>query len=209
MNDKPTESRFEPKPAPGEEWPWDRRYAEHPWPTEPDAALVELATPLAPGKALDLGCGPGRNAIWLARQGWTVIGVDASAVGLAQARGKAAEAGVTIEAVHADLLNYEPAAQHFDLVVIANIHLLEPERGRLFARASEALCPGGHLFVVGHHLDSLGRAGPPEPDRLYTEELLREAFPTLSVERIQRHQRHGAPGEEPLTDIVVWAQRPS
>ena len=194
-------------PAAGGEWAWDRRYAENPWPSDPDPALVELVTPLAAGSALDLGCGPGRNAIWLARQGWQVTGVDASAVGLEQARQRAAEAGVTIETVQADLLTYGPLASAFDLVVLANVHLVEPERSQLFARAAAALRRGGSLFVVGHHLDSLGRAGPPDPDRLYTTEQLRHAFPMLVVERLHRVERPAGPGEEPLADVVVWARR--
>ena len=64
---------------------WDRRYAEVDWPRQPDGALVE---------PLDLGCEPGRNAIWLARRGWGVTGVDVSAVALAQAADRAREAGV-------------------------------------------------------------------------------------------------------------------
>ena len=215
MNPDPTPTPSSPAhrvpsdqaPAAGGEWAWDRRYAENQWPREPDPNLVELAAPLAAGSALDLGCGPGRNAIWLARQGWQVTGVDASAVGLDQARQRAAEAGVGIKTVQADLLTYDPPVGSFDLVVLANVHLVEPERGRLFARASAALRLGGHLFVVGHHRDSLGRAGPPDPDRLYTPEQLRGAFPALAVDRLERVERPAGPGEEPLVDVVAWAHR--
>ncbi len=194
--------------GPHEDWVWDRRYAENPWPSEPDHDLVDLVSPLQPGKALDLGCGPGRNSIWLAQRGWDVTGVDASAVGLAQASERASDAGVSVRTVLADLLSYRPEAEEFDLVVVANIHLLEPERTLLFSTAAEALRAGGHLFVVGHHLDDLGRTGPPDPDRLYTTERLQDSFPTLVVHRLESSPRRAGPGEPPLTDVVVWAERP-
>lgn len=183
---------------------WDTRYAGAPWPSNPDESLVALATPLVPGRALDLACGPGRNAIWLARAGWTVTGVDASAVGLSQARARAEEAGVTLELVNRDLLSYVPAPGSFDLVVVANLHLAPHEREALFARAVAAVAPRGHLFVVGHHLDSLGRVGPPFPDRLYTEELLARLVTPLAAQ-VSTHERPVDDGGAPLRDVVAWA----
>ncbi len=190
------------------EWLWDSRYAEHEWPSEPDRDLVELAGQLKPGTVLDLGCGPCRNSIWLAERGWEVTGVDASAVGLAQARERAKRAGVVIHTVEEDLMSYLEKNNLFDLVVIANIHLVDPERSQLFLAAAGALHPGGHLFVIGHHLSDLGRTGPPDPERLYTVERIQDAFPTLLVHRLGTSQRPAGPGEPPLTDVVVWAEKP-
>jgi len=187
---------------------WDRRYAEHSWPSEPDPVLVELVTPLVPGTAVDLGCGPGRNAVWLAGRGWQVTGVDTSSVGLGQAIQRAAEAGTSIETVQADLTGYEAPAGGFDLVVLANIHPAPHERGALFAQVAAAVAPGGHLYVVGHHVDDLGRAGPPDPERLYTEAVLADAFPTLTVERLERSDRRAGGPEATLRDVVLWAVRP-
>ncbi|HLI14736.1 MAG TPA: class I SAM-dependent methyltransferase [Acidimicrobiales bacterium] len=187
---------------------WDERFASHDWPSEPDDALVELAGGLAPGTALDLGCGPGRNAIWLARRGWRVTGVDASAVGLALASARAREAGVEITWVQADLLAYDVVPAAAELVVLANVHLPPPEHRRLVELAKRALAPGGHLFVIGHHLDSLGRAGPPDPERLYTEERLRDELSGLVVEVLEQRTRAGGEGEAPLVDLVAWALRP-
>jgi len=188
---------------------WDERFSSHPWPSEPDEALVELAGALLPGRALDLGCGPGRNAIWLAERGWRVTGVDASVVGLEQARARASERGVELECVQADLLAYEPAPGGADLVVLANVHLLPAQHRRLVEVATAALAPGGHLFVIGHHLESLGRAGPPDPERLYTEERLREELSGLDVELLERRRRSAGEGEPPLVDLVAWAVRPA
>jgi len=187
---------------------WDQRFAETDWPDEPDRAVVELTAAVTPGTALDLGAGPGRNAIWLAARGWQVTAVDASAVGLAQARRRAAAAGVALELVVADLFDYRPPAGHFDLVVVANLHVGAAERPRLFELASMAVAPGGHLLVVGHHLDSLGRAGPPDPDRLYTEELLVSLVPTFVVEHVGRMVRPLDGQPEPAVDAVLWARAP-
>ena len=186
---------------------WDERYAGMDWPTDPDRTLVELVSSLEPGRAVDLGCGPGRNAIWLARHGWRVTGVDASAVGLAQARERAGREGVSLELVHADLLSYVPPPASFELVVVANLHFAPGDREQFFARATAALAPGGHLYVVGHHLDSLGRAGPPLPERLYSEELLGDLLAPLTVE-VRRHERPAGDGGSPLVDAVAWASAP-
>ena len=127
--------------GPSEEAPgarWDRRYGESEWPSDPDETLVELAGGLTPGRALDLGCGPGRNAIFLARRGWAVAGVDASAVGLAQAAARAAAAGVHLDLVQADVLAHKPARGRFGLVVVANLHFPPGERERFFEGAVAA-----------------------------------------------------------------------
>lgn len=186
---------------------WDRRYLEHPWSDEPDPLLVGLAVPLPAGAVLDLGCGPARNTVWLAVRGWQVTGVDTSAVGLAQSHQRAADTGAAIKTIRADLMEYVPPVARFDLVVIANIHQPEPARNRLFTRASEALRPGGHLFVVGHHLESLGRLGPGDPDRLYNEGWLLHAFPLLTVDRLERVDRPARSDELLVVDVVVWAVR--
>ncbi len=186
---------------------WDERYSGMDWPTEPDALLVELVSTLEPGRAIDLGCGPGRNAIWLARQGWQVTGVDASAVGLAQAKERAAREELSLEPVQADLLSYVPPQASFDLVVVANLHFAPEERGLFFSRAVAAVAPGGHLFVTGHHLDSFGKVGPPFPERLYTEGLLTELLAPLAVE-VRRHERFVDDGNSLVVDAVAWASAP-
>jgi SAM-dependent methyltransferase len=185
---------------------WDERFAANEWPSHPDDTLVELVSGLAPGRAVDLGCGPGRNSIWLASQGWQVTGVDASAVGLEQAAQRGRELGVTLELLQADLTAYTPPAAAFDLVVLANMHFSPGEREELFSRFASAVAPGGHFYVVGHHLDSLGRAGPPDPARLYSEDLLQGLFAGFDVE-VTRRERAAGYGGTPLVDAVAWATR--
>lgn len=186
---------------------WDERYLVHGWASDPDEELVELVSPLEPGEALDLGCGTGRNSVWLAERGWRVTGVDGSRVGLDSLAQRARELGlVAPTTIVADLTTYEAPAEAFDLVVIANIHLDPSERDAFFAAAKRALKPGGHLYVIGHHLDALGLSGPPEPARLYTEDLVREAFADLEVLRLERLERKLEDGgSRPVVDVLLWA----
>lgn len=188
---------------------WDERYATHGWATEPDEELVALVGPLATGSALDLGCGTGRNALWLAEMGWRVTGVDASSVGLELLRERASELGLaTPTTVVADLTTYDVPFEAFDLVVIANIHLDPSERARFFAAAERAIKPGGHLYVIGHHVEALGLAGPPDAKRLFTEEILRDAVTGLVVERLERlERRHEGGGAQPIVDVLLWATK--
>lgn len=187
---------------------WNERYLANGWATHPDDELVELVAPLVPGAALDLGCGTGRNAVWLASMGWRVTGVDASSVGLDHLRDRADELGLSPTTIVADLTAYEAPPESFDLVVIANIHLAPGERDGFFAAARRALKPGGHLYVIGHHLDALGLSGPPDPARLYTEAILESAFSDLRVERLERLERRLEDGgERPVVDVLLWATK--
>ena len=105
---------------------WDERYAAvgRRFSIHPDTAMVELVTPLPPGRALDLGAGEGRNSHWLARQGWTVTAVDGSSVALDRTRAAAAAEGLSVSPVQADIGEFLRRGDTFDLVVIANICLL-------------------------------------------------------------------------------------
>ena len=187
--------------------PWDERYRAHPWPTEPDPELVELIGPLEAGEALDLGCGTGRNALWLASRGWRVTGVDSSRVGLEIAEGRARELGLAATWILADLMAYSPI-EPVELVVMANIHPAPEERTALFDHVAGAVAPGGHLYVSGHHVEAHGVAGPPDVARLYTEAIVRDGFSNLTIERLERIERAGE-GEGPaVVDVVLWARRP-
>ncbi len=97
---------------------WDERYRtdELVWRADPNRFLVEEVEHMPPGRALDLACGEGRNALWLAAQGWEVTAVDFSAVGLAKGRRLATERGIRANFVEADVLTWDPPARAFDLV---------------------------------------------------------------------------------------------
>lgn len=194
---------------------WDQRYAAKPriFSEHPTPFLVELTAGLEPGRALDLGAGEGRHAVWLATQGWHVTAVDQSGVALEKAEDWALSENVNIETVRADVLRYEPVPRSFELVLIAYMHPGEEERGVLFPRAAEAVAPGGHLLVVGRHLDDLGRdnhRGPPDPERRFTPERLAGPFPGIEI--LRREARWRAVdddlGPERVLDALVWGRRP-
>lgn len=198
--------------APGDAW--DRRFAEQSWPTDPDPYLVGMAGSLPPGRGLDLGAGPGRNSLWLALKGWQMMLVDASGVGLAQATAAAEALGISVTTVRADLNDWRPEEEAFDLVIVANLHPGPGALAALLAGAAGAMRTGGHLYVVGHHIDNLGRHGPPNPDRLLTPERLRASLPRgLLVEVLETRERradHGRDDDAARRDKVVlaWATKP-
>ncbi len=149
---------------------WDDRYrsADGLWSGQPNPQLVAQAAGLAPGEALDAGCGEGADAIWLASRGWAVTAVDVSAVALERAAARAADQGGDIAGRitwrREDLLSWDPGPQRFDLVSAQFMHLPGPDRESLHARLAAAVRPGGTLLIVAHHPDDLhvnvGRHGP-------------------------------------------------
>lgn len=156
---------------------WDRRYAgsELVWSAGPNRFVAEELTGTAPGRALDLAAGEGRNAIWLAELGWRVTAVDFSAVAIGKARKLAAARGADVDLVTADLLAYRPEEAAYDLVLIVYLHLPPGEFADVLGRAVAALAPGGTLLVVGHDVSNLteGVGGPQDPEILHRPEALR------------------------------------
>ncbi len=144
---------------------WDERYrsADRLWSGQPNPQLVAQVAGLPPGDALDAGCGEGADAIWLASRGWTVTGVDVSAVALDRAAAHAAAEGVRVSWQREDLLTWDPGPERFDLVTAEFMHLPSPELESMHARLSAAVRPGGTLLIVAHHPDDLhvnvGRCG--------------------------------------------------
>jgi len=133
---------------------WDNRYGsgDRIWSGDPNASLVRETAGLAPGRALDLGCGEGDDAIWLARQGWQVTATDISRVALDRAAGHAADAGVAdrIGWQRHDLGASFPAGT-FDLVSAHFLHSpVDLPRNHILRSAAAAVAPGGVLLVVGH-----------------------------------------------------------
>ncbi|GLX02007.1 class I SAM-dependent methyltransferase [Microtetraspora sp. NBRC 16547] len=133
---------------------WDTRYAESDriWSGNPNAALVREVTGLVPGRALDLGCGEGADAIWLAQQGWHVTAVDISQVALDRAGRQAAAADVAdrVDWQRHDLGTTFPAGV-FDLVSAHFLHSnVELPREKILRTAASAVAPGGMLLIVGH-----------------------------------------------------------
>ena len=191
---------------------WNNRYAETDrlWSLKPNALLAEFVAGLGPGRALDIGAGEGRNAIWLAKAGWSVTAVDVSEVGLVRAAERAAEEGVELECVVADWREYR-APLPLDLAVISFMHPRPQERASMFGGAGEMLASGGHLFTVGVDLADLGRRGPRDSERLYTPERLRSALEGFEVLRCETvgYEGESTEGPKPVVDSVAIGRRAS
>lgn len=194
---------------------WDARYGgrELLWSAEPNGFLASHVAGLSPGRALDLACGEGRNAVWLAERGWQVVGVDYSAVALAKARRLAESRGVKISWVEADLLNYQPEAGAFHLVAVLYLQLPPAQRRRVLRTAASALAPGGSLLVLGHDTTNLSRGigGPRDPAVLFTPaDIVADlAGLPLDVERAEQvyrdYERDGVQGV--AIDALVAARQ--
>jgi SAM-dependent methyltransferase len=172
---------------------WDRRHAATALvrSTKPSRFLVAEVGGLPAGRALDLACGEGRNAIWLAERGWQVTGVDFSQVGLEKARRLAAKRGVEVIWVRADLLDHQPVDGAYDLVVFPYPHLPAARRREVLKKAAAALASGGTLLMVGHDRLNLaeGHGGPQNLEVLFTAAEIKRELPGLLIGRAERVQR--------------------
>jgi SAM-dependent methyltransferase len=154
---------------------WDERYGSAPalWSRKPNQRLVEHVADLTPGTALDIGCGEGADALWLASRGWQVTALDLSPVALARAAEQAVVAGPEIAGritwEHADLLSWSPRA-HVDLVSAQFLHLPPEPAVQVQARLAAAVRPGGTLLIVGHDKSDLETTvrRPPVPELFST-----------------------------------------
>ncbi|MFF3087837.1 SAM-dependent methyltransferase [Streptomyces nojiriensis] len=213
-----THHQPEPGAAAGEEF-WDGRYGESHriWSGEANAMLVHEVSALAPGRALDLGCGEGADAVWLARRGWTVTGTDISGVALGRAAEHAAEAGLAdrVSFARHDLTESFPQGE-FDLVSACFLHNYgDFPRDAVLRTAAAAVAPGGTLLVVGHAgwapwQEDREEAHFPTPEEVLTQlEPVTAGWEVLRAEETERiqNQPDGTPGTR--TDNVVRVRRPA
>lgn len=143
----------------------------------PNPLLVDEVSRLAPGSALDLGCGSGGDAIGLAGLGWRVTAVDVSGEILRRAEAHAGRAEVRVEWQRHDLAETFPAGR-YDLVCSQFLHSPTERPGQrqaILRRALDAVAPGGSLLVIGHAAIPAAMTGTPfdvhlpGPDELHTE----------------------------------------
>ena len=192
---------------------WDLRYAgsELVWTAEPNRFLAAEVADLPPGRALDVACGEGRNAVWLAQRGWQVTACDFSQVGLNKAERLAQERGAAVQWLLADVSAYVPAPAAFDLVAILYLHLEAPTMREVLRHAAAAVAPGGTLLVVGHDPTNIeeGHGGPQNPAILMAPDEIADALGDLAVARAERVRRPVASAGEDVyaIDALVRAVR--
>lgn len=194
---------------------WNERYeaTDLVWTAGPNQTFADEAGALEPGTALDLAAGEGRNAIWLAKQGWTATAVDFSDVALDKARQLAEASDVEIETLVADVTTHVPPAGAYDLVAVIYLHLPAGERPLVHQRAAAAVAPGGTLIVLGHDTTNLadGHGGPQDADVLYTpDDVVSDLEGTgLTVTKAERVNRTVTTpdGDRTAIDALVVARR--
>jgi SAM-dependent methyltransferase len=191
---------------------WDARYREHDlvWGIQPNRWVEQELATEPPGTALDLACGEGRNALWLAELGWNVTAVDFSAVAIEKARALAGSGRRPVTWVVADALTYQ-AAEPVDLALLCYLQLPPDERRTAVRAAAASLAPGGTLLVIAHDSANLteGTGGPQDATVLYTAEDVRGdlAGTEVVVTRAEAVYRpvDGAP--RPAIDVLLRARR--
>ncbi len=132
---------------------WENRYASSSkvWSGRPNVTLTQIAPELPVGRSLDLGCGEGADAIWLASQGWDATGIDLSPTAIERAREAARAAGLTNAHFEASDLETWNGEEQFDLVTAFFVDARRnPQRFRVLRRNAELVTPGGHLLIVCH-----------------------------------------------------------
>lgn len=193
---------------------WDARYAATDllWSAEPNQFLVEEVEGLPPGRVLDVACGEGRNAIWLASRGWQASGVDFSPVALDKGHRIAEQRGVSVTWVNADVANWSPAAEAFNLVIVFYLQLPEQQRRSVHRRMATGLAPGGTMLVVGHDTQNLtdGYGGPQDPSVLFSAQDVASDLDGLQIVKAQQVRRavQTDGGEKWAIDALIRAVHP-
>ena len=199
---------------------WDERYGGRDlvWSSTPNVFVADIAGRLEPGTALDVAAGEGRNAVWLAEQGWQVTAADFSPVAVQRteqvARERLGDTAGAVRTVVTDATGPAPreeSGRGYDLVLFSYLQLPRGPWARALAEGVAAAAPGGAVLVVLHARRNLeeGTGGPQEPEVLHDPEDVLAAAADLPVEVVSAQLRHreveGA--DRPALDTVVLFRR--
>ncbi len=203
---------------------WEQRYAgsDKVWSGRANQALVDVASALTPGRALDLGCGEGGDAVWLAQHGWQVTGVDISPSAIARARAAADTLGLGQDRIHFVVTDLDADAHpltdaaSFDLVTACFLQSpVALSRELILRRSADRVTAGGHLLIVSHAApppwSSLAHRHPegmPQPaDELAALDLPSELW-AVELAEVRERPATGPGGEHAvLEDGVVLVRR--
>lgn len=193
---------------------WNRKYEERPlvWGEGPNRFVEAEIGELPAGRALDLACGEGRNALWLAGRGWEVTGIDFSDVAVARGVDRATRGGLTVDLRVGDVLETDLGPLPYDLVLVSYLQLPADERLRVLARAADAVAPGGTFLLVAHDLrnHAEGTGGPSNPAVLWTaaDTIAPLEAAGLVIDRAGEVLREVEGADRPAIDTLVRAHRP-
>lgn len=187
---------------------WEQRYGAAPvWSgkvNDPVRAWCETHPRPPGGTALDLACGEGGDALWLAAKGWRVTGVDFASTAIARATAAASEQGLEARFVAADLTAWVPTSE-YDLVTLSFFHEARDTRLAVWRVAASAVAPGGTLLITGHAADPDSDApGPPPDTRFDLDELVESMGEEWSLEsRTQQRPGLGRHAGHVVTDLIA------
>jgi SAM-dependent methyltransferase len=194
---------------------WDAKYGEKAalWSGRPNGRLVAEVADLSPGRALDVGCGEGADAIWLARGAWAVTAIDISEVAVSRARAAADQAGVTVEWICGNALETPFETASFDLVSLQYPALPKAAGETAVRTLLDTLRPGGLLLAVYHDLDDEHREhmksrGVDPADYVDADDLRQLLGDAFTVELHVVEPRMDPPPDNPhIRDVVLRARR--
>ena len=194
---------------------WDARYSEGDgarWSGRPNGRFVVEAAALAPGRALDVGCGEGADAIWLAERGWSVTAIDVSGVAIGRAQEAALVAGVSVEWIGGDALEIVFPASSFDLVSLQYPALPKVSGAPAVRMLIDTVRPGGVFLAVFHDLDNDHREhmksrGIDPADYVGADDLVELLRDDFTVELHAVVPRIDPPPDTPHADDVVLRAR--
>ncbi len=193
---------------------WNARYDTDKliWHAEPNRFVRAELAELLPGTGLDLACGEGRNAVWLATRGWRMTAIDFSDRAIEKGRNLAARHEVDVSFDVADATTYRPD-QRFDLVLSCYLQLPEPDHSAALACGRDAVAPGGTFLLVAHDRSNLdhGHGGPQDPRVLPVPDEVVAALDGFVIERAEVADRVVTTDEGPRVakDTLVRARRPA